>query len=55
VFLEFELDEVLVVEYFLEVLLGVVVELGGGGGTMVRKSLKATPSLCSLPPREKNL
>lgn len=55
---EFILDELTVVEDLFEVFLGVVVELRGRGGTMVRKSLKTTPSpLCLLSacPWEKNL
>lgn len=44
VLLQLELDEVLVVEDLLQVLLGVVVELRGQGGTIVRNSLKKTPS-----------
>jgi hypothetical protein len=44
VLLQLELDEVLVVEDLLQVLLGVVVELRGDRGTIVRNSLKKTPS-----------
>ena len=52
--LEFELDEIAIIEYLFEVLLGVVVKLGRRTGTMMRKSSKQTPSACcSL--LEKNL
>ncbi len=52
--LEFELDEVLVVEYLLEVLLWVIIQLFQLSNTMMRNSSKKTPSLL-LPLLEKNL
>ena len=53
--LELHLDKFLIVKDFLEVFLGVVVELDGKWCTIMRKSLNPTPSLVSLPPLEKNL
>lgn len=51
---EFHFDEVFIVEYESEIFLGVVVELSGGGVTMMRNSRKKTPCIC-CPFLEKNL
>jgi len=54
VLLQLKLNEILIVQDFLQILLGVVVKLYDVSCTMVRNSLKKTPS-CFCPFLEKNL